>query len=351
MGHLRVILESATKEEHDNLMGSGLGWTSWIRDCVLSAAAGRTPAFSDDDIFLLYEVHSGPLPPLREIISQPGVTFGPLFHAFLLEIGKISCDTSKNLTGGAILFLCASFHRSLTLLLAVRPRSLNKVDEAFIRELFQRQKTLRDVIPMLEECAQATLGPPSNEQARSLWTFIRILRLTRCSQVLLVWRVLRQRLPYEDEDTIPVIANMHGLSEFPKLLGPALDDPYWLRVHALHDEAKAEAFAAGREIIECLELTMQSGVPLGESLLQDRGRPHAADHRRSQASLAALSSSFTAYLSGKHVCWSFPSVMSLIRLTHRLSLLTTTPAAEEGGPSPSFTFAAKLNDLRWCVES
>lgn len=107
--HLRLLLEEGQNSPalREQLLGSGLGWTAFVKNSCSSAWRGCAPAFLEDDKWLLT---NDPPPHLAELLTPTGqeyldldqarnTPFWTFFTAFLFHITDTAALTSKKLTG------------------------------------------------------------------------------------------------------------------------------------------------------------------------------------------------------------------------------------------------------------
>ncbi|KAM0746381.1 hypothetical protein T439DRAFT_329825 [Meredithblackwellia eburnea MCA 4105] len=308
MSHLRELLEGDYPQAGKaSLMDSGIGWTAYMRDAAMAASTGRQPLFSDDDVELLTD---NPPPPLEVAMAMPEMDlsdpvnarktpFWTLFGSFMNRLAMTARSYPDGLTGR-------------------RAQRNPHINFPFIRNVLVQMDLLSRASHLLEHRALAFLGPPqsSPDALKGVWGFVRVLRLNRCSQALLLLRVVNQRLrargPVGGDEGLGQRARIFELEVLPAVAGPGLEEEeYWNKLEQLRVEVAKRAFEAAREIISLLKANITSGISYG-------------------------------ILTGAQILFS--------RLPFWLQIVIDTPVTEEGGPV-GFTFEDKLDDLRWVLKS
>ncbi|GAA6061261.1 hypothetical protein JCM10212_000702 [Sporobolomyces blumeae] len=307
MLHLRSMLMPGTPPEiRDRLMNSGVGWTAFVRDSVLSAVSGQRSVFSDDDCCLLDD---DPPVPLEKALRGPDVdpnpsNFGPhhepfwrLFNSIMYEIALLGREASVKLTG-------------------LRASRNPRVDEPFVQRYLNSLQLTTRAFTKLEERAVRYIGPRENASGDALIVhdFVKNLRATRSGLAFLLQRSLYQRVA--DRTTArdglspaaSQVAKIFELDEWQPISGPSQEDAeYWRRLDDLSAQASSLAFDAARDIVKVLEQTNDAGM----------------------APLGAMSG----------------AQLMFVRWPMWVSRLIDAPVGEEGGQRADWTFATKIASL------
>ncbi|GAA6008964.1 hypothetical protein JCM11491_003849 [Sporobolomyces phaffii] len=298
MLHLRAILLDSDAATKERVMGSGVGWTAFCRDSILSATTGSTSVFSDDDCFLLSE--NMPIP-LDKALAWPEVDsrnpenpyecpFWILFNSVMYTIASLGRSAAVKLTG-------------------LRATRNPRVNEEFVRFYLSTLRKLKIGFDSLEPRLARYLGPEEGAvpEVKVVHGFVKHLRATKAGLAFLLDRVLKQRKSTKEASVASEAAKIFQLEEYGPLGGPARDEDgeYWDRFETLLREGSDIAFDAGRELVGLFR--MQESLSLGT-------------------------------ISGMQ--------MLFVRLPMWVSRLIDAPTAEEGGSRAEWTFDSKLEDLR-----
>ncbi|GAA5882039.1 hypothetical protein JCM16303_005573 [Sporobolomyces ruberrimus] len=298
MLHLRSILLDADLEKKQRIMGSGVGWTAFCRDSILSATAGITSVFSEDDCYLLSD--DMPLP-LDQALALPDFDeqnptnpyahpFRMLFNSVMFEIAKLGRTAAVKLTG-------------------LRAKRNPRINEEFVGHFILTLRKLNHAFDITYARLLRYVGPETSsiQEIKEVYSFVKHLRATKAGLAFLLDRVLKQRKLVKDSTVATEAAKIFQLEEHGQLNGPerSEDAEYWERFERLLNEASDLAFDAGRELVgimakhESLELGAISGMQ-----------------------------------------------MLFVRLPMWISRLIDAPTVEEGGSRPDWTFETKIADLR-----
>jgi hypothetical protein len=136
---IRTLLASWSNDKSSrSVQGSIMSWTAYARDSLTAAMTGMTPAFSDDDAFLL-RGEDDPPPQLEEallrpLLPHPPANFWTLLDSYVHHLTDLARACPAHLTGP-------------------RASKAAKLNEGFFKEAMEKLHIALNAVPTLQERA------------------------------------------------------------------------------------------------------------------------------------------------------------------------------------------------------
>ncbi|GAA5880553.1 hypothetical protein JCM16303_005427 [Sporobolomyces ruberrimus] len=197
---LRNIFDAVAKER---LMSSGLAWTAFGRDAIMSAMSGRTSVFSDDDCFLLAKIlHSPPHELSRCLIER---TKTPLIQPWQenqvqSSVGYVRLENPESFTTSS--------------------NTLSRLDE---RSITDSKNSIVD-----SNCTLVRLVEAMRRMRKEVFDSVQQVRIVKTGLPFLLQRIVNQRSAEHDTKTslesrssFVEAARILRVDEYEALPGPA----------------------------------------------------------------------------------------------------------------------------------
>lgn len=320
--HTKVLLEQGgiklgpTTKLKPGVANTVLGWTAYLRDAMTSANQGRSPAFSEDDLYLLTDGGKEIPLPLRLLLenNEPSLerevdvvhSFWQLFQSIMHAIANLAREVSSHLTGP-------------------RARATERMDEAFAERFLDEATYLFNALPELNRRELlAKVAMPELYLQADIATLVRTISFSSCTLSWMLNRIVGQRLAGRHPETTSsladrglgggVVLNSRGemMNPWPPMPGPSNDEAYWRRLFMLRRRVYTQSFRASRRVASIIGATIEQGYSLSSAWLDPR---------------------FVQVLFSRLAFWA--------------SSIVNMPTIEQGGPHPDFAFIDKLQDLDW----
>ncbi|GAA6010335.1 hypothetical protein JCM11491_006273 [Sporobolomyces phaffii] len=269
MQHLRSILSGSDQESKDRVMTSGLAWTAFGRDAIMSAMSGQTSVFSDDDCFLLgphlpISVQQALQLPDQDLFAVEGIAsmyhtpFWNLFSSLLWEVSTLARESCVKLSG-------------------LRATHGPRIDEAFVQRFLQAMQLINRGFQELDRRIPLYLdrsphGVRDLGHEKDVFDSVQQVRIVKTGLAFLLHRIVAQRSADHDATrndlssaTSTQAARILKVDGYEPLEGPSRseDAEYWDRFDLIRERARDLAFDAARERANLLATIGSTGLPLG----------------------------------------------------------------------------------------